>query len=93
MLPLVHRRTRVEEASTRTNLYNNNYNDNLFLIRCKLTSEYVHMCLTTITTCNDYNNVYLRIPKIYNLKFVNLTITGKSLPKYIWNFMTTRFIM
>ena len=51
------------------------------------------MRLTTITTCNNYNNVYLRIPKIYNLKFINLTITGKSLPKYIWNFMTTRFIL
>ena len=33
------------------------------------------MCLTTITTCNNYNKVYLRIPKIYNLKFINLTIT------------------
>ena len=51
------------------------------------------MCLTTITTCNNYNKVYLRTPKIYNLKFINLTIRGKSLPKYIWNFMTTRFIM
>ena len=28
LLPLVHRRTRVEEASTRTNLYNNNNNSN-----------------------------------------------------------------
>ena len=58
-----------------------NNNNNLFLIRHKLTSEYDQMCLTTITTCNNYNKVYLRIPKIYNLKFINLTITGKSLPK------------
>ena len=61
------RRTRVKEASTRTNLYNNNNNNNnknnIFLIRCKLTSEYVHMRLTTLTTCNNYNNVYLRILK------------------------------
>ena len=56
-------------------------NNNLFLIRRKLTSEYDQMRLTTITTCNNYNKVYLRIPKIYNLKFINLTITGKSLPK------------
>ena len=27
------------------------------------------MRLTTITTCNNYNKVYLRIPKIFNLKF------------------------
>ena len=33
------------------------------------------MRLTTITTCNNYNKVYLRIPKIYNQKFINLTIT------------------
>ena len=52
---------------------NNNNNNNLFLIRRKLTSEYDQMRLTTITTCNNYNEVYLRIP--------NLTITGKSLPK------------
>ena len=62
---------------------NNNNNNNLFLIRCKLTSEYDQMRLTTITACNNYNKVYLRVPKnnIYNLKFINLTITGKSLPK------------
>ena len=41
------------------------------------------MRLTTITTCNNYNNVYLRIPKICNLKFINLTITRKSLPKLV----------
>ena len=56
-------------------------NNNLFLIRRKLTSEYDQMRLTTITTCNNYNKLYLRIPKIYNLKFINLTITDKSLPK------------
>ena len=40
------------------------------------------MHLTTITTYNNYNKIYLKkIPKIYNLKFINLTITGKSLPK------------
>ena len=55
--------------------------NNLFLIRRKLTSEYDQMRLTTITTCNNYNILYLRIPKIYNLKIINLTITGKSLPK------------
>ena len=60
---------------------NNNNNNNLFLISYKLTSEYDQMRLATITTCNNYNKVYLRIPKIYNLKFSNLTITGKSLPK------------
>ena len=60
---------------------NNNNNNNLFLIRCKLTSEYDQMHLTTTTTCNNYNKVHLRIPKIYNLKFINLTITGKYLPK------------
>ena len=60
---------------------NNNNNDNLFLIRRKLTSEYDQICLTTITASNNYNKVYLRIPKIYNVKFINLTITGKSLPK------------
>ena len=26
---------------------------------------------------------YLRIPKIYSLKFINLTITGKSLPNIL----------
>ena len=52
-----------------------------FLLVRKLTSENDQMRLTTITTCNNYNKVYLRIPKIYNLKFINLTITGKSLPK------------
>ena len=56
-------------------------NNNLFLIRRKLTSEYDQMRLTTRTTCNNYNILYLRIPKIYNLKIINLTITGKSLPK------------
>ena len=30
--------------------------------------------------CNNYNKTYL-LPKIYSLKFINLTITGKSLPK------------
>ena len=39
------------------------------------------MRLTSITTCNNYNKVYLRIPNIYSLKFINLAITGKSLPK------------
>ena len=34
-------------------IYNNN-NNNLFLMRCKLTSEYDQMRLTTITTCNNY---------------------------------------
>ena len=38
-------------------------NNNLFLIRRKLTSEYDQMRLTTITTFNNYNKVYLRIPK------------------------------
>ena len=42
---------------------NNNNNNNLFLIRCKLTSEYDQMRLTTITACNNYNKVYLRAPK------------------------------
>ena len=55
--------------------------NNLFLIRRKLTSEYDQLRLTTIITCNNYNKVYLGIPKIYNLKLINLTITGKSLPK------------
>ena len=41
------------------------------------------MRLTTLTTGNNYNKVYLRIPKIYNLKFINLTLAGKSLPKQI----------
>ena len=36
----------------------------LFLIRRKLTTEYDQMRLTTITTCNKYNKVYLRIPKV-----------------------------
>ena len=62
---------------------NNNNNNNLFLTWRKLTSEYDQMRLTTITTCNNYNNVYLRIPKICNLKFINLTITRKSLPKLV----------
>ena len=42
---------------------NNNNNNNLFLIRRKLTSEDDQMRLTTITTCNNYNKVYLTIPK------------------------------
>ena len=40
-----------------------NNNNNLFLTRRKLTSEYDQMRLTTITACNNYNKVYLRIPK------------------------------
>ena len=59
----------------------NNDNNNLYLIRRKITSEYDRMRLTTITTRNNYNKVYLRVPNIYSLKFINLTITGKSLPK------------
>ena len=47
----------------RNTLNNNNNNDNLFLIRRKLTSEYDQICLTTITASNNYNKVYLRIPK------------------------------
>ena len=58
-----------------------NNNNNLFLTRRKLTSEYDQMRLTTITACNNYNKVYLEYLKIYNLKFINLTITGKTLPK------------
>ena len=42
-------------------VYNND--NNLFLIRRKLTSEYDQMRLTTITACNNYNKVNLRIPK------------------------------
>ena len=61
----------------------NNNNNNLFLIRRKITSEYDQMRLTTITTRNNYNKVYLRVPNIYSLKFINLTITGKSLPKSV----------
>ena len=56
---------------------NNNNNNNLFLTWRKLTSEYDQMRLTTITACNNYNKVYLEYLKIYNLKFINLTITGK----------------
>ena len=41
----------------------NNNDNNLFLIRRKLTSEYDQMRLTTITACNNYNKVNLRIPK------------------------------
>ena len=41
-------------------LNNNNNNNNLFLIRRKLTSEYDQMRLTTITTCNNYNKIYLK---------------------------------
>ena len=58
-----------------------NGSNNLFLIRRKLASEYDQMRLTTITTCNNYNKVYLRTPKLYSLKFINLTITGKNVPK------------
>ena len=47
-----------------SNNNNSNNNNNLFLIRRKLTSECDQMRLTTITTCNNYNKVYLRIPKI-----------------------------
>ena len=47
----------------RNTLNNNNNNDNLFLIKRKLTSEYDQICLTTITASNNYNKVYLRIPK------------------------------
>ena len=43
-------------------------NNTLFLIGRKLTSEYDQMRRTTITTCNNYNKLYLRIPKIYNSK-------------------------
>ena len=32
----------------------------LFLIRRKLTYEYDQMRLTTITTCNNYNKIYLK---------------------------------
>ena len=42
---------------------NNNNNNNLFLIRRKLKSEFDQMRLTNKTTCNNYNKVYLRIPK------------------------------
>ena len=42
---------------------NNNNNNNLFLTRRKSTSEYDQMRLTIITACNNYNKVYLRIPK------------------------------
>ena len=59
-------------------------NNNLFLIRRKLTSEYDQMRLTTITTCNNYNKIYLKIPKIYNLKFINLTITNAP---YNYNYL------
>ena len=38
-------------------------NNNLFPIRRKLTSEYDQIRLTTITARNDYNKVYLRVPK------------------------------
>ena len=34
------------------------------MIKCAL-----HANITT--TCNNYNKVCLRIPKIYNLKFIN----------------------
>ena len=42
---------------------NSNSNNSLFLIRRKLTSEYDQMRLTAITACNNYNKVYLRVPK------------------------------
>ena len=45
------------------NNINNNNNNNLFLIRRKLKSEFDQMRLTNKTTCNNYNKVYLRIPK------------------------------
>ena len=51
------------KAKCHNNNNNNNNNNNLFLIRCKLTSEYDQMHLTTITACNNYNKVYLRVPK------------------------------
>ena len=72
-----------KKSCAKAKCHNNNNNNSLFLIRRKLTSEYDQMRLTTITACNNYNKVYLRVPKnnIYNLKFINLTITGKSLPK------------
>ena len=70
-----------DNNNDKNNKNSNNSNNNLFLIRRKLTSEYDQMRLTTITTRNNYNKTYLRIPKIYSLKFINLTITGKSLPK------------
>ena len=57
--------SRLEENN---NINYNNHN-NLFLIRRKLKSEYDQMRLTTITTCNNCNKVYLTISKIYNLKF------------------------
>ena len=62
---------------------NNNNNNNVFLIRRKITPEYDQMRLTTISTRNNYNKVYLRVPNIYSLKFINLTITGKILPKLV----------
>ena len=60
-----------------------NNNNNVFLIRRKITPEYDQMRLTTITTRNNYNKVYLRVPNVYSLKFINLTITGKILPKLV----------
>ena len=50
-------------ARAATKSENNNNNNNLFLTRRKLTSEYDQMRLTTITACDNYNKVYLRIPK------------------------------
>ena len=47
---------------------NNNNNNNLLLIRRKLTSEYDQMRLTTKTTPNNYNKIYLIILEINNLK-------------------------
>ena len=49
----------VDQAAQEEN-NNNNNNNNLFLIRRKLTSEYDQMRLTTITTCNNYNKIYLK---------------------------------
>ena len=51
---------------------------NLFLIRRKLTSEYDQTRLTIIPTNNNYYKVYLRIPKNYDLKLINLTIQAKA---------------
>ena len=42
--------------------------NNLLLIRRKLTSEYDQRRLTTKTTPNNYNKIYLRILEINNLK-------------------------
>ena len=44
----------INKSIDNNNLYN------LFLIRRKLTYEYDQMRLTTITTCNNYNKIYLK---------------------------------